>query len=679
MYEHVLSPLTIRNVELRNRVVRTAHGTGHTPGGVVSDELIAYHVARAKGGVALSIIEIAGVHPSSPGTLIAWFDGIIPGWQRLADATHAEGMKLFQQLFHGGHNVPPVDGTAPWSASAIPGPQLGILPQPMTKGQIDEVVAAYAAAARRAQEGGLDGVEIHAAHGYLPGQFLCSATNHRSDEYGGPLENRMRFTLEIVDAVRDAVGDDFVVGIRLSPEGAALPGALELDDVQEVVHRLDTSGRLDYLNVSLGSYYAFDRIIGGTHEPHRYELPDTGRVRSTTLPKIVTGRFTTLAEAEEAIASGQADMVSMVRALIADPDLIRKTVEGRVDDVRPCIACNQSCVGGVFGPRMRLNCTVNVGVGKELTVGDEYIPHTDQPRRIVVVGGGPAGLEAARVAAIAGHHVTLYEATDALGGQLRFTRQSPFRSDVAGIVDWFERQLSRLDVKVALGAEMDAALLEQLAPDAVVLATGSTPRRDGFQSLRPGYTVPGLAAGSLLTSWDVLGGEFPDADTVIVVDDLGHFEAIDVAEFLAEQGRHVHFVTRYPTLGFRLEGAWDMMGKPHLERLLARRFDLHTRAQLLEVGAAATVIAPLEAPQRRLELPTGAVVMVSGSLPNRGLVGSLAGSNIDRRVIGDAVTPRLLEVAITEGHMAALSLAPEWQAPEADASAVIERMIAAQH
>jgi 2,4-dienoyl-CoA reductase-like NADH-dependent reductase (Old Yellow Enzyme family) len=261
----------------------------------------------------------------------------------------------------------------------------------MTKGQIDEVVAAYAAAARRAQEGGLDGVEIHAAHGYLPGQFLCSATNHRSDEYGGPLENRMRFTLEIVDAVRDAVGDDFVVGIRLSPEGAALPGALELDDVQEVVHRLDTSGRLDYLNVSLGSYYAFDRIIGGTHEPHRYELPDTGRVRSTTLPKIVTGRFTTLAEAEEAIASGQADMVSMVRALIADPDLIRKTVEGRVDDVRPCIACNQSCVGGVFGPRMRLNCTVNVGVGKSSLWGMSTSPTRTSPAGSSWWGAVPPG------------------------------------------------------------------------------------------------------------------------------------------------------------------------------------------------------------------------------------------------------------------------------------------------
>jgi 2,4-dienoyl-CoA reductase-like NADH-dependent reductase (Old Yellow Enzyme family)/thioredoxin reductase len=679
VYEHVLSPITIGNVELRNRVVRTAHGTGHTPGGVVSDELIGYHLARAKGGVALSIIEIAGVHPSSPGTLIAWFDGIIPGWQRLADAVHAEGMKVFQQLFHGGHNVPSVDGGAPWSASAVPGPQLGLLPQPMTQGQIDEVVAAYAAAARRAREGGLDGVEIHAAHGYLPGQFLCPATNHRTDDYGGPLENRLRFTLEIVDAVRAAVGEDFVVGIRLSPEGAILPGALDVAEVAQVVHRLDGTGKLDYLNVSLGSYYAFDRIIGGTHEPHRYELPDTGGIRSATLPKIVTGRFTTLAEADEVIASGQADMVSIVRALIADPDLIPKTVDGRADDVRPCIACNQSCVGGVFGPRMRLNCTVNVGVGKELTLGDDRIPRTSGPRRIVVVGGGPAGLEAARVAAIAGHDVTLYEAADALGGQLRFTRQSPFRSDVAGIVDWFERQLSKLGVKVELDVEADASLIEQLAPEAVVLATGATPRRDGFQSLRPGYAAPGLDPGGLFTSWDVLGGRVPDADEIVVVDDLGHFEAIDVAEFLAEQGRHVHFVTRYPTLGFRLEGAWDMMGKPHLERLWRRRFDLHTRTLLVAVESAGAVIAPLEGPDRRAHVPAGAVVMVSGSLPNRSLAGALSEFAGEVRVVGDAVTPRLLEVAVTEGHMAALSLAPEWRAPETDASAVIEQMIAAQH
>ena len=439
--ERVLSPIAIRGVTVKNRVVRTAHGTsmGH---GDLSDDLIAYHVARAKGGVGLTILEAASVHWSGAMTLHAWDDAIIPRYAKLMAQAAPFGMRVFAQINHMG-----LYGGAPWqrpwSASEAPIPMSAMQAHAMTKPEIAEVTEAFAQAAARVKAGGLDGVEVHCAHDFLLQQFISARHNRRADEYGGPFENRMRFYLEVLRAVRDAVGDDFVVGTRVGPHN--FPGGLNVDEHVEIVNRvLREEDLIDYLNVSHGSSLNSHKIIAAMHEPTGYEIPFSERITALTrLPTLVTGRFTALADADALIGAGKADLVGMTRAHIADPELVRKTQSGRAEEVRPCIGCNQGCVGGLS--RGRVGCAVNVAAGQELRLAEELIEAAPQPKQVVVVGGGPAGMEAARVAALRGHRVTLFDATASLGGTLQAARLAPKHSAIGEIADWLagHRRLQR--------------------------------------------------------------------------------------------------------------------------------------------------------------------------------------------------------------------------------------------
>src|SRR3984957_11323222 len=346
-------------------------------------------------------------------------------------------MKLFQQLWAGmGPNSPWVKKQpSPSSASAVTTPGVGgLMPTPLSKQLIDEHVRGFAAAAVRCREGGLDGVEVHSAHGYLIASFLSPVTNIRTDEYGGSFENRMRFVTEILTAVRAAVGSDFPVGMRISGDDG-IDGGLTPVEVSAIVDKLTELGLLDFVDITNGTYYRSERIFSTAIAKHGYEMPFSAPIaEKATVPTIVTGRFLTLAEAEKVIVAGQADIVSMVRAHIAEPAIVRKTAEGRLNEIRPCIGCIQGCLGMSAGG---LACTVNPGTGSELHIGDGNFVRAGTPRRVLIVGGGPAGLEAARVAAESGHRVQLFEAADELGGQLRFTRNSAKRSDTAAVIDYW--------------------------------------------------------------------------------------------------------------------------------------------------------------------------------------------------------------------------------------------------
>ena len=658
----VFEPYTLGNVELKNRIVRAAHGTGLPVGGLVSDELLAYHEARARGGVAMTTLEVAGVHWSSPGYLDVSSDRCLPGLRRMSDLGHAHGMRVFQQLWHAGPNVMPVDGSAPWSASYVPGPELGLMPHVMTVGDIEELVAAFATGAARVREAGLDGVEVHGGHGYLFSQFLSGATNERDDRYGGTLESRARLLTETMLAIRKAVGDDFAIGVRLSHQDPQ-PDAAPDFDLAELTTLLEESCALDFVNLSYGSYYQLDKLIGSTIEPHGYMIPVIEKAaRAATSSTIVTGRFLSLDDAEGVLETELADLVSLVRAMIADPDLITKTTAGRVANVRPCIGCNQGCTGG-NKTRGFLNCTVNPGAGKELRLGDDHIATTTSPRRIVVVGGGPAGMETARAAALAGHSVVLFEREQELGGQLRFLRGAPTRAEVASLIPYYEAELERTGVDVRLGVAADAGTVMAASADVVIVATGSTPRRDGFQMLRPGQAVRGLDAVDILTSWDVLAG-MSVGERVLVLDDVGHYESMDVAEHLTDGGSHVHFVTRYANIGARLEMRWDMVGQPHLRRLLGTgRFELHPRSMLVGVGPGTADVALIDHPASERSLAVDTFVLISGNVPEPALPEALRTEGVELRVVGDAVSPRHLEAAITEGQVAISSLEPGWVRP----------------
>ncbi len=649
---HVLTPIRVGGVTIPNRVVRSAHGT-RFGGGLMSDDLIAYHALRARGGVGLSILEIMAVHPSSPSGVNGFDPRIGEGYQRLLQAVRPHGMRLFQQLWHGGHQTLPQDGAPPWSASDVPGPRLGVVPTPMNQAMIDDIVASFGRTARLCQDLGLDGVEIHAAHGYLIHQFLSPATNTREDGYGGDFESRARFLLEVMTAVCAAVRrDNFAVGVRLAPDMSA--GGWNATDVLRLAQRLEALGLVDFVNISQGSYHAFDKMIGGMHEPSGYELPLSRSVtRELSVPRIVVGRIRTLEEADQIIRDGDADLVAMTRATIADPMLVSKTVAGQVDQVRPCIGCNQGCVGNLLTVG-RMGCVVNPAVGHELRFGEHLLQPAAVARHVVVIGGGPSGMEAARVAALRGHRVTLCEAQPQLGGALRLAARGPSRHGLLDLVVWLEQELYRLGVTVQLSSYMEAGEVLAIQPDAVIVATGSMPRLDGVQMSHPGEPAQGMQQPHVVSSWEVLSEPkvVDGVRSAVVVDDLGHYEAIAVAVHLVTRGIKVHYVSRHIAFAPLAEPA--LMTEPALRRLGQGDFQLHLRSRLTRVAPDSVSISPTYLPDTAVNstLPADLVVFVSVNRCVQDVHDALLGQVSQLALIGDARSPRQLQQAMLDGYRA---------------------------
>lgn len=653
-YAHVMSPLQVGNVELPNRIVRTSHGTGLSDAGIIGDKLVAYHLARARGGVGCTFIEATTVHPSDGTSLIlrSWDDSAIRGYEKLMAALEGQPMRVMAQLLHSGFAGPPLDGGPPWSASALPAPDSGRVAISISKSQIEELVESYGAAARRVAEGGLHGVEVHGAHGYLLGQFLSPLTNHREDEYGGTEHGRRRFLIEALRATRAAVPTGFPVGVRLSA-AEGVEGGLTVDDAIAIAQSLEADGLVDFVNISLGSRYAYDNIFGSAERPDGYELPYSGPVAAAVkVPTIVTGRIRTLAHADQIVRDGIADLVSMVRATIADPDIVAKSLRGEARQVRPCIGCNQLCVGGLHGPSARIGCAVNPQAGRELTA-DPQESATDSERPIVVIGGGPCGLEAARVAAAAGRRVILHEESDTLGGQLRLARQVPHRETFGELADWFVSEIARLGVEVQLRSVISPRDLADIDAETVIVATGSRPRRDGLQARLPAQPVVGVDLPHVHTSWEAIDGTVSLSGNVLVVDDVGHYEAIGVAEYLLERGARVTLATSQAQLAPQLEGSnVDFSAK---RRLMRDEMTFIPDVLLLEVTPKQARLRAVWSRQEQ-SIPVDAVVLVSHNIARGAEFANLALSDGSlARLAGDALSPRFLHTAIAEGNAAAVA------------------------
>lgn len=650
---HVNTPIKIGNIEVKNRVVRTAHGTG-LAGGKVSDELVTYHEERAKGGVGLTILEVMGVHQSGPGALNAFLaPGYDDNFPRMMDRLHKYDMTVFQQLWHAGNNILPLDGSPPWAPSDIPGPLLNVVPVSMTKAMIDEIVEAYAEATRRCEQWGLDGVEVHCAHGYLPSQFLSRNTNKRTDDYGGPIENRARFMLELLAACRAVVSKDFVVGIRLSAD--VIADGVDASDNLQVAKMAEDRGLIDFVNVSQGVYQSFPKFIGGMHEPMGYELdtslPVTQNLKNT--PTMVIGRFRTLEEADQLIRNGDCDMVGMNRATIADPHLVRKTFEGHPEQVRPCIACNQGCIGQEL-QLGHIGCAVNTGAGDESNWGDHRLEVSETPKRVLVIGGGPAGMEAARVAALRGHKVVLAEAQPDLGGTINIAAKAPTRQNLRDITLWLEQELYRLGVEVRLSTYLEVDDIAEQDFDEVVVATGATPRMDGIQISNPGEPVRGIQQDHVISSNELFENNRRELGrTAVVLDDTGHFEGIAAAEYLLSEGLEVTYVSRQISFAPRVEPA--LMAEPALQRLTNGHFHNKLRSRAIEIQKDSVIVAPTfvaEGNNVNESVPADTVVLISLNRPNRDLYNQLIDRGMKAKVVGDANTPRFLTYAMREGHVA---------------------------
>lgn len=533
-FPHLFSPLEIRGKRLKNRIMSSGHDTSMPTDNLVNEPLVAYHRARARGGAGLIVMQVAGVHDSARYTshvLMATDDACIPGYRRVAEACHAEGCVVLSQIFHPGREImESADGllAVAYSASASPNERFRVMPRELDQPLIDEIVAGYAAAARRLHEAGLDGVEVVASHGYLPAQFLNPRVNRRKDGYNGDLDARLRFLREVLAAVRAATSEDFIVGLRLSADERDPEGLSESESLQAAEA---VQGELDYLHIVAGTSAS---LGGAIHivPPIAIEPAYLAREASTfkarlAIPLFVTGRINQPQEAEAILARGQADVCGMTRALICDPQMPNKAEAGRSDDVRACIACNQACIGH-FHRGYPISCIQHPETGRELTYATPNPP--SRRKRVLVAGGGPAGMKAAAVAAQRGHEVVLCEAGAQLGGQVNLAQLLPRRAEFGGASTNLQREMQLAGVEVRRNTPVDRALVERERPDLVIVATGAEP-----------YWPPFERGGELqvVDAWQVLRGEVRVGRSVLVTDWRGDWIGPGIAEKLVREGHQV--------------------------------------------------------------------------------------------------------------------------------------------
>ena len=629
LYDSLFEPVQVGPVTIPNRVVRSPHGTG-----LQGERLIAYHEARARGGVGMSTLEASGVHPTAPIGVPLTSDECLPFFELLVRRVRPHGMKLFQQIYHGGAGYPEAIGMPEhWSASPIPNPLAGIVPIEMTQGMIDDVVAGFAAAARRCRDGGLDGVDIHASSGYLIHEFLSPALNQRTDGYGGSATNRLRFLLEVIAAVRSEVGgSDFAIGVRL-PNEDHVPGGLTAADNARIAREIDPL--VDYISLHMGAYWRFHKLIGPMDEPLGLEMQANAEITpGIESPVMVVGRIMTLDHAQHIVDSGAADMVSMVRALIADPELVNKARNRQEARIRPCIGSNFGCVGGLMG-KGTMGCVVNATAGHESSLSFEPENPARDPRKLLVVGGGPAGLEFARTAAMRGHEVALHEAGKQLGGQVNLAARAPHRADIGSITSWLADELDHQGVAVHLNSLVDIDTAQAAGADDIVIATGTTPRTDGFQVSLPSQPIAGFDATHVYSPWDLFGqGRTVQLQgPALVFDDTGSFEAISVADRLLAAGLTVTLVSRFEGIGQTVPYPPVTVGAAR-ERLMSGDFDFIGGHYLREIREGEVDIGVLFTARLRT-VQANTVVLVTHNDPNRQLADELSVLGIPVHMVGD--------------------------------------------
>lgn len=646
-FPRLFSPLPIGGVTLANRIVSSGHDTVMAEEGRVTDRLIAYHEARAAGGVGLIVVQVAGVHESSRYTshvLMVTDDSCIPGYRRLAERMHGHGCPVFGQLFHPGREImESQDGSAPvaLAPSAVPTERFHVMPRALPVDLLQEIVAGFGHGARRLREAGLDGAEIVASHGYLPSQFLNPRVNLRDDAYGGSEENRLRFLRESIAAVRAEVGRDFVLGLRISADEIAHDG-LTLDEAVAACRALDADGTLDYVSVVAGSSATLAgsvHIVPPMSEPNAYTAPLAAKVKEVVrVPVMVAGRINQPQEAERVIETGQADACAMTRALICDPLLPVKARTGRSEEIRACIGCNQACIGH-FHAGYPISCIQHPETGREQRYG--ALEPAERPRHVMVVGGGPGGLKAASVAAQRGHRVTLYEAGSRLGGQVLLVERLPGRAEFGGAVPNLVGEAERAGVRIVTGARVDRALVETERPDVVIVATGARPRRPALE-LRDDPVV--------LDAWQVISGEAVPPGHVVVADWRCDWTGMGVAILLAEEGHRVALAVDGYMPGQRVQQYVRDVMQAAMHRAGVR---IVPTTRVYGADADSVYLQHTLSGEPVIVEDVAALVLAQGHEPEDGLLRELEGYGGEIRAIGDCLAPRTVEEAVLEGLVVA--------------------------
>ena len=625
MLDALLSPLLVGSVRLPNRIVSTAHQTTLVHDHLPTDDFVAYHEARARGGVGLIVLEATAVDPSgllTPHTLAGYREESTAGFARVAETVRPHGARLFVQLFHGGREqIASPPRTPAISASAIPSRRFHVEPRAATQADIESIVDGYARSAANVAAAGLDGIEISAAHNYLAAQFFTPGLNRRDDEWAEP----GRFLLAVLEAVRRAARG-LALGVRLSADSEA---------ARNIVGEL--ASRVDYVSVALGESSTYLGAMGIVPPPPFPEnaIGDYAGFRVGP-PLVGTSRIVDPVAADRLVAGGAFEAVGMTRALITDPDLPRKAADGALDEVLRCIGCN-ACIAH-YHAGTPIACTQNPRTGRERTLPrPERAP---ERRRVVVVGAGPGGLAAAAEAAAAGRVVVVLERADRIGGQLALAGAAPMHEEPSlALARNYERLLAAGEVELRLGTEADADAVTSLEPDLVVVATGARP-------YVPDFPLEGVAA---LQSWDVLAGPLPTGRRAVVADWGGDASGLASAELLASAGNDVVLAVGSATLGETLH---QYQRNLYAQRLYRARVEILHHLDLVAAEPGAVRFANIFAPDLETTIPADLLVLALGRVPERTLAEELASGGLPVKEVGDCLSPRSAEEAILEGTLA---------------------------
>lgn len=644
-FRYLFSPIKVGPFTVKNRIALPAHGTrfrfsyaDYEP----PEQYVEYERARAKGGCGLIVLTCDGIvihHSSGALDQIVSYDKLVPKYRMMADAVHQYGAIVVQQLMLRGAELGAFD--------LMPHPMWGFTERPcietqevvheMEEHEIEETLEAFVTCARACKEGGLDGVELHGTHGYLLQQSWSPWANKRKDKWG----KQFAYAEELINRVRAAVGKDFIVGIRISADDWYWgEGSMTNERMKEVARFLEDTDKIDYISCSEGMcmrHYAIS--IATTYLPPIPFVPLHAGIKEAVkrIPVIVTGKIKDPIIAEQILADGQADMVNICRAQIADPEWANKAREGRLEDIRPCISCNQGCADRILGNLLPITCMQNPTVGREWEIVTE-VERALKRKKVLVVGGGPGGMEAARVATLRGHDVTLFEKSNELGGLVNALVKVPSREEFSDIVRWRVGQLKKLGTKVKLGVEVSEDLIRRENADSVVVATGAIP------FVPP---LPGASQGRIITPADVLQGKSSVGERVLIIDATGLQEGATVAEYLADQGKKVHVVTTFNQVGV-------FMGFTHnptvQERLVSRKIVLIPRTRVTRMSGSMVYGTNVHHEEEFAIGDFDTVVSCTGYRANNSLYRALKGKVKELYAVGDCVAPQRALHAIHHGY-----------------------------